>query len=170
MKSVNQSPATVPTGQAAVQAMAEGVNNGLRPQGSTTPDSNVSTNKINSIIINAMVDIFVRMSRCVGDEGFHVLNLQLSTFLSYNRYKGIIEHAKLLYELMNENLRLACKSMESCYKTSMRLFMERSKKLSDNRGYLMSEAMKMRRLIDCKKFEMCIKLLTIKFTTNENCN
>lgn len=168
MNPVNQSPATVLTDQAAVQATVEN-NYGLEPQGSTTPDSNVSTNKINSII-NAMVDIFVRMSRCVGDEGFHVLNLQLSTFLSYNRYKGIIEHAKLLYELMNENLRLACKSMESCYKTSIRFFMKWSKKLSDDGSYIMSEAMKMRRLIDCKKFEMCIKLLTIKFTTNENCN
>lgn len=45
MNPVNQSPATVPIGQAAVQAMAEGINNGLRPQGSTTPDSNSSTKK-----------------------------------------------------------------------------------------------------------------------------
>lgn len=168
MNVTNQSPVTVPTGQAAVQAMAEGINNGLRPQGSTTPDSNVSTNKINSI--NAMVDIFVRMSRCVVDEGLHVLNLQLSAFLSYNRYKGIIEHAKLLYELMNEYLRLTCKSIESYYKTSIRFFMKWSKKLSDDGSHIMSDMMKMRRLIDCKKFEMCIKLLTIKFTTNENCN
>lgn len=42
MNPVNQSPATVLTDQAAVQATVEN-NYGLEPQGSTTPDSNSST-------------------------------------------------------------------------------------------------------------------------------
>ena len=42
MKENNQSPVTALAEQATIQAMIESINNGMTPQGSTTPDSNCS--------------------------------------------------------------------------------------------------------------------------------
>ena len=45
MKENNQSPVTALAEQATIQAMIESINNGMTPQGSTTPDSKTVAQK-----------------------------------------------------------------------------------------------------------------------------
>lgn len=157
-------------GAASIEHAAS-FNNGMKPQGSATPDSNDSAKNINSIICEVQ-DAFPSISRCIDYITSYLLNLQLLVFLLHNRnsrsIKDIAECMKILYELMKESLRLAYKSMESCYKMSTRPFTERSERLSDDEVYIISGMMKVHQLMACR--DMYNKLLTIKFVSNENFN